>query len=236
MKKLIEYFDISSDCFFTVFKNPVWAEAFPNTTELDSYFLLHYGNRTAFENMLFWYSDNTGKVKDTDLQRLADLIYNINARKWEHLFKVYNAEYSPIENTDVYEEVTEDNSLNRVIDSDRSNSSTVSTDTSTQASKSGSESNNRYGFNSSSAVGDTTGSNSQSASGSTDEDTISSGSDTEDTSINDSEDKLLKRHKHGNIGVTENTTMLSHEVEFWKWSFIDSICRDICEVIALSIY
>ena len=236
MSNIIDYLDISSPCFFTGFKNPVWADEFPNTSMLDSYFMLKYGKRVSFDNILSVYAGTDGKITGANMLALSDLIYTINKRKWEHLWKVYQAEYSPIENTDVYEEVTEDNSLNRVIDSDRENSSSIDTDTSTSANRSGSDSENRFGFNSSSAVGDRTGSSSQTASGSTDENTRSSGSESEDTVINDDEDKLLKRHKHGNIGVTENVTMLQHEIEFWKWSFIDAVCRDICDVIALSIY
>ena len=151
-------------------------------------------------------------------------------------FKVYKAEYSPIENTDVYEEVTEDNQLNRSVDSVKTNSNTVNSDTSTTASGTGSGADNRFGFNSSSAVGDRATSQNSSASSSTDVDTTETGRDTDNTEVTDNEDKLLKRHKHGNIGVTENTTMLAHEVEFWKWSFIDAVCKDICDIIALSIY
>ena len=34
----------------------------------------------------------------------------------------------------------------------------------------------------------------------------------------------------------ELTDGASYEVEFWKWSFIDQVCKDICDIIALSIY
>ena len=235
MKKLNDYLTDDSPLFFSCFRSPVWAYDFPDTDELDTYFITRYGNRTAFTTVLNKYADTDGHIL-SGMQALSNMIYNINKRKWQHLFKVYKAEYSPIENTDVYEEVTEDNQLNRSIDSVKTNSNTVNSDTSTTATGTGSGASNRYGFNSSSAVGDTTESQNTSANSSTDVETTETGRDTDTTGIEDNEDKLLKRHKHGNIGVTENTTMLAHEVDFWKWSFIDAVCKDICDIIALSIY
>ena len=237
MKKLNEYFNLDSDCFFSSFSNPVWAKEFPNAAELDLYFLTHYGARLGFETVLDIYADSsTGKISGQNLLQLSSMIYNVNKRKWDHLFAVYESEYDPIENTNVYEEVNEDNTLNRVIDSDKTDSSSLTSSTGTTESSTSSENAGRYGFNSSSAVGDKTLSGSTSGSSTVSVSNSSSGTNTDDTTINDTEDKNLIRHKHGNIGVTENTTMLEHEVQFWKWSFIDSVCKDICDIIALSIY
>ena len=216
MKKVIDYFDFSGDCFFSAFLAPIWVYAFPDRSELDTYFYLHYGERTAFEKCLDRYADNTGKITGDNLKALADMLYHVNAKKWEHLFNVYNAEYSPIENTDVYEMVKEKtNSVGRIVtDSD----STFTPDSTTT--------NKRAGFNSSSMVNESSSSTSGEDTTALDSTVDSEGERTHET----------EHRKHGNIGVTENTTMLQHEVDFWKWSFIDSICKDICDIIALSIY
>lgn len=235
-KKINEYIDPSNG-IFSNFLAPIWCYAFPDTQQLDVYFISRYGSRIGFESLLDIYVDSDGKITGNKIKMLADMIYHINARKWEHLFKVYNADYSPIENTDFIEEVTEDNQNLRVIDSDKTGSNTSGTTSSSVASGSDSGNTNRYGFNSNSAVGERTDGRTSSSNVRGSVNVSESTTDTDDTTITDDEDKKLIRRKHGNIGVTENVTMLEHETEFWhKWSFIDAICLDICDVIALSIY
>ena len=216
MKKVIDYFDITGNCLFSEFLNPIWIYAFPDASELDAYFLLSFGGRTAFETIMDKFADETGKITGDDLKKLADLVYHLNARKWERLFMVYNAEYSPTENTDVIEEVHEEGTGN----------GQVTTDSDTTFTPGTTVTNNRAGFDSTNPVIDTT--------------STTSGFDTTalDNTVTSETSRATDRtyRKHGNIGLMENTTMLRHEVEFWKWSFIDSVCKDICDVIALSIY
>ncbi len=66
--------------------------------------------------------------------------------------------------------------------------------------------------------------------------TTTTGTGTEDTTVTDNGTHTSEHRKHGNIGVLENQSMLQSEVDFWKWSFIDQVCKDICDLIALSIY
>ena len=237
MKKIIDYFDLSEDCLFSAFLAPVWVYAFPDREELDHYFLLNYGIRPAFDTLLDKYADNSGKITGDDLKKLADLVYHVNGKKWERYFKVYNADYSPIENTDFIEEVTEDNGNVRVIDSDRAANDSNEVRNSGTSRISDDSDLKRYGFNSSNAVGDSETSRDTSTTDSSITTTSDARTDTDDTTITDDEDKKMLRRKHGNIGVTENTTMMEHDVSFWsKWSFIDQVCKDICNTIALSIY
>ena len=43
--------------------------------------------------------------------------------------------------------------------------------------------------------------------------------------------------KHGNIGVTTNAEMIASDIEVWKLNnFYDILCKDICDIIALSIF
>lgn len=217
MKKLIDYFDITSSGLFSSFLAPVWCYAFPDSSELDLYFITNYGDRNAFETLLDKFADDTGKITGTELSKLADMVYHINARKWENLFKIYNAEYSPIENTDVYESFTEKTTTSGevVTDSD----SSYKPDSSTTYKKAG--------FNSSTMQNESSSS--------------TSGTDvTElDQSVtSEAEQNHTSEHrKHGNIGVMDNATMMQKSSDFWeKWSFMDLICCDICKIIALSIY
>ena len=245
MKTLNEYFDVSSIGLFSAFNNPVWVNSFQDASGLDLYFYMRYGDRIG-NKFLDMFTDTDGEVKGNNLTKLADLIYLVNAKKWEHLYKAFMAEYNPIENTDFTEIITEATGNTRVVDSDGTSSGTASTTSSATSSGTNSGANNKFGFNSSAAVGDTTSSGSDSntttststtnSSGTTTEDSTTYDTGTEDTTITDNGNHTSEHRKHGNIGVTENVTMLEHEVEFWKWSFVDAVCKDICDIIALSIY
>ena len=236
MKKLSDYLPMTGDGLFTAFNNPVWATAFQNSTELDTYFYLRYGDRIGNKLIDNFADETTGVVVSTKLTELATLVYSINSKKWEHLFKVYNADYNPIENTDFIETITDTNSNTKVIDSEGTSGGTASTTSSGTSSGSNSQDNTKFGFNSSTAVGDTSTSGMDSNTTSATTSTTTSGSTTDDSTITDNGTHTSEHRKHGNIGVTENVTMLEHEVEFWKWSFIDQVCKDICDIIALSIY
>lgn len=217
MKKIKDSLTTPDSGLFTAFINPVWAVMFPDSAELDTYFFLRYGDRIG-NKLIKFYENDSGIVTGDKLTALAKMVYDINARKWEHLFGVMQAEYNPIENTDFIELITEHTESEGNVDTTSSASATASNNTAVD----------RWGFgtSASSPVHDTktTGSGSNTSSG-------SSGTDTDSTT-----DHTSEHRKHGNIGVTEATVMLEHEVEFWKWSFIDQVCKDICDIIALSIY
>ena len=101
---------------------------FPDSAELDTYFFLRYGDRIG--NKLIAYYENTdGIVTGDNLIDLAKMVYDINARKWEHLFGVMQAEYNPIENTDFIETIVENTQNEASVDSTGSGSSTTGSDT-----------------------------------------------------------------------------------------------------------
>ena len=318
IKTIKEYIPITSSTgIFGSFIKPVWAAVLPDSKELDDYFILRYGDRIG-NKLIDHYSDSTsGLVTGEQLQALSNMIYDMNDKRWNHLFNAYMCEYNPLENTDFVETIDESNGNVRTIDTENGNTRTLNTtsgntrtlnttsgntrttnmstsntnivdgettstatssvDSSGSSSGSNSVNNNVYGFNSISAVGDTTqsGSDSNTTSGSTDSTTTGgstndvtttdrgtesgtvtdSGSEggtitdsgteggsitdsgTEDGTITDNGTHVSEHRKHGNIGVTTNVTMLREHVDFWwKWSFVDYICQDICDIIALSIY
>ena len=215
MKQIKNSLPIENSGIFTAFNCPIWQYDFPDSSELDIYFFLRYGDRIG-NKLLAYYENADGIVTGDKLTALAAKIYNINQMKWKHLYNVFKAEFNPLENTDFIETFVDHTESEGNVDTTTSASGQASNNTS----------NTKYGFNSSSAVGDSGSSSSGSNSSSG-----SSGTDTDSTT-----DYTREHKKHGNIGVTEATTMLEHTIEFAKWSFIDSICKDICDIIALSIY
>ena len=236
LKKISDYLPITSDGIFTSFINPVWAVPFPDTEELDRYFILRYGDRIGSKIIEFYADSTDGTVKGDKLAAMSKMVYDINARKWEHLFGVYEAEYNPIENTDFIETIKDTNQNTRVIDDDTTNTGSATTTSSGTSTDTNNGAGNVYGFNSASAVGDTTTTNSGTSTTSATSTTTSSGSATDDSTITDNGTHDSEHRKHGNIGITSTVELMTGEVEFWKWSFIDQVCKDICDIIALSIY
>ena len=235
MKKILDYLPITSDGIFTAFTNPVWAIPFSDTAELDQYFALRYGERIG-NKLLEFYAAADGTVKGEQLTALASMVYNINARKWEHLYGVYQADYNPIENTDFIETIKDKTDNTRQLTGTTTNSGTATTNSNGTSTGSSSGDNNVYGFNSATAVGDTTTNGSNTDTTTASSTSTSSSSVTDNNTVTDDGTHESEHRKHGNIGVVEATTMLEHEVRFWKWSFIDQVCQDICDIIALSIY
>ena len=236
MKKLSDYFPLTSDGLFTAFINPVWAVDFPDTAELDTYFIFKYGERIGFKKLEMFADTTDGTIKGDNLDKLAAMIYNVHGRAWEQVYKVYKADYDPLNNTDFVETIREKTDNTRVIDSEGTSGGTGTTTSNASSTGNTSGANNVYGFNSVKSVGDSdnTGNSSDTTNATTT--STNSGNTTDDSTITDDGIKVTEHTKSGNIGVTESITLLTSSKDFWKWSFIDQIMQDICDMIALSIY
>ena len=236
IKQLSDYFPIDKEGIFTAFINPVWVVDLPDSEELDTYFMLNYGEKLGNKLVDFYADDTDGTVKGDKLYALAKMVYNLNSVKWSHLYDVYKAEYNPIENTDFVETINNTG----FVDSRTTGESTAngSANTATNGSTTGNNTSDSdvYGFNSATAVGDSK------LIGNTTDTTNSTSNTTNNNFMHDENTKYdINNHnsthkKHGNIGVTSTTELMQGTVDFWKWSFVDQVCKDICNIIALSIY
>lgn len=237
LKTIKEYLPLTNvKSIFSAFDNPVWAVVLPDSTELDRYFYLRYGDRVG-NKFIENYVDTNGIVTGDNLNNLAKLIYDINAKRWEHLFGAYMAEYNPIENTDFIETITDTNTNVKTVTGSTTSNGTATTTSNATTTGTNSNSNGVFGFDSVDSVGDTENSGSDSNTTNATSTTTTGGGTTENNNIADNGSHTSEHRKHGNIGVTENVTMLQSEISFWwKWSFVDYICQDICDLIALSIY
>lgn len=236
MKQLIDYFPIDQDGLFSAFQNPVWVVELPDSAELDTYFMLNYGERLGSKIVDYYADASDGTVKGDKLTALANMIYTLNSKKWEHLFKVYMVEYNPIENTDFVETINDTTVNNRTGNSTSNSSGSATTNGTGTNTGNNSGSGNVFGFNSAAAVGDTTTTGNNTDTTTTNSTTTSTGNNTDSSTSTDSGTHTSTHIKHGNIGITSNVELMTGEVNFWKWSFIDDICKDICNVIALSIF
>ena len=246
MKKVIELIpDMKSGAgFFSAFVEPLWAESFPTPAGLDMFFAATYGGKWAAPFLELFVDDDSGEIETDDLNAIASIIYNMREAEWARLYAVYMAEYNPIENTEVYEEVRE----NRAISAANGNTRTLNTSTSntgnatvqSTANGSGSTATNKFGFDSVTAVGDTTGtdsSNTSSTTGTQSSNTIADTGTITDAGNNSSSDSFQRIYnKHGNIGVMTMAQLAGGEIELWKWTFIIQIMEDISHLISLSVY
>lgn len=161
-----------------------------------------------------------------------------NQYTFEHVGKIYAAEYSPIENTDKYETVTTDHSRdltdNTVGGSNKTESLSSSNNTSVTENKTSKHSGTdttvdeqtTSAYNSSSYQPEDksttnythgenitdTGSGSTKATGSSTKNI--KGDVTSDKTVEELEKTTMTTHAHGNIGVMDNATMQTKEAEF----------------------
>lgn len=250
--------------FFSKFTDPVWAETFDTPSKLDVYFAGTFGKKYISDFTEMFVDSETGTISNNDLADLADTIYMIHAKQWEKLYNDLIVEYNPIENTDAYETTSDTRSImgtngnTRTLNTtktDSGTSSSASTGTTTGSTTgsnntSDSTDNTVFGYDSSTAVGlngSTASKTIQDASNSSTESSscvnVTNGNTETDTGTvtdagNSSQSETFSRsyHKHGNIGVMTNVQLLRDDVDFWKWDFIEQICRDILKHIALKVY
>lgn len=169
---------------------------------------------------------------------------------FEHLLKVVQAEYSPIENTDRYSEhtigtkraETENTSGSRTLDRNvqdsRTTEDSLSTDTDTEGDTSSENTVSAYNSSNYQPDSKVTGSNSSSAHSTSNEDISEKGSTDEDVSEEQSGERTAAsdqtetydEHTHGNIGVTTNQQMINEELAMLKafniYQFISNLFMD----------
>lgn len=194
---------------FSAITNPIWGELFTTPAQLDIYFSANYGRKRptyyleAFEN-------TSGIVTGQKLTDLANAIYTMRAKEWEQLYKILIANYDPMENTQVIEEVTETrtgsgtNGNTKTLGTTKtmtgsgqssstghgtssnsaSNSQTGTVDTTETKTGTNNGANNVFGFDSVAAVGRDTSSLSSSDTHVVDSDTSSSSQSSESNETN----------------------------------------------------
>ena len=209
-KELNTYFPngLEGDGIFKAIAGISW---FPGVVpeNVDTYFMLKHGEKLA-SKVCDKFADDDGIIQGDKLKQLAQVIHNAFIVNWEHEYKTLTVQYNPIENTDYVETYTGS-----------------ATGTSGGSTTEGGKVINdvlKGGMGSTTPVLDTKNETSfdqrvttvSGTSGGTDEHEI---------------------RKHGNIGVTTNADMISSDLDVWKLNnFYDILCKDICEIIALSIF
>ena len=215
-KELRDYFPdaVTGDGLFKAISNISW---FPGVKpgSVDTYFILMHGEKLA-SKVLDAFADSDGIVQGDKMKALATMIHNKCMNNWEHEYKTLTVEYNPIENTDYVE--TYKGSAQGLSGGTTTEGGKVQTSTKVNGLGSGSLVDNAESTQDF-APGGAANARTTTVSGN------SQGSDEHEI------------RKHGNIGVTTNAQMISSDLDVWKLNnFYDILCKDICDVIALSIF
>ena len=214
-KELKDYFPdgITGDGIFKAISNISWFEGV-KPGNVDTYFMLMHGEKLASRVLESFADPDDGSVKGDKLKALASMIHNKYIQNWEHEYKTLTVEYNPIENTDYIESYT-------------GSASGTAGGTTTDAGKV-TTTNTTSGLGSTSYAADNKS-----------ETEFGTGNDARKTTVSSSSSGTDSHEirKHGNIGVTTNAQMIQGDIDVWKLNnFYDILCKDICDVIALSIF
>lgn len=184
-----------------------------------------------------------GVIPSADAALLAGIINSLFGLKWSKLWATANLVYNPIENYNMVEVMTNDQTVKGYgrTHTRTDNLSHAKTGTETQTPNTiTSENNSVYGFNSDEAVPSddksvsNTGTNTLTYN-TTDADT---GTQTNNEGGQDTETRNYRLTRDGNIGVTTSQQMIESERELWRvWDFMRGVVYpDIDRVLTIATY
>lgn len=191
----------------------------------DYYFNWHSCHKIIYRHLLQLYEHKYGTLPpvevgalDQDFIAMIGRLFDAKYRsKYIRLYDVFISEYNPIENydryEDLYKEYTEEGST--TTDNTTTNSGDLTTKTQVEGM-------NSVGFNDSDKVIRTD---------ETEQVLDGEGSHSFEGA------ELHNNHIHGNIGVTESTTMLEHYADWWcRINLLEQLCNDIDDILTTGYY
>lgn len=219
-KKMHDVFNVSKGIFYYLnqldvpWKPDTEAGTGIDSVLLDSEYMFNIAGDRFVSPLLAYYVGEDETITDIKAEQLALIIFSINSVRWSRLWETLNLEYNPIENYDMHEVMTDDET---VIDYGKTVTRTPNTtETST---------NEVQGFNSSTynpsdkVTTSETGTESHAETGS------------------DTHTRNYDLRRTGNIGVTTSQQMIESERALWVWNFFhDVVFPDLNKYLTLSIY
>lgn len=122
-----------------------WKAVYPNPIELDiAYQGGHSGNKIVAPLPKHFIDKSTGEISPVDVKNIMGAVFATYNRKWDKLWELYMADYDPLTNYDVYEDVTEDIQSTEQKGGTVQNTSTETIDTSDTMLKTGTVENVDY--------------------------------------------------------------------------------------------
>ena len=167
-----------------------------------------------------------GVVTDTVASKLAQSLYSMNGLRWGKLWDTYELEYNPIQNYNMTEVMSDDDTVTTY---GRTHSKTgtevddrTRTDDNTES---------VYGFNSNNA------SDSEESDRTINDDNTHTYNVSDTDTGTDRQSHSYELTRSGNIGVTTSQQMIESERSLWMWRyFYDVVFPDIDKMLTISVY
>ena len=219
------YFKIKPKSFFIEMnKLDIPWKDFNNLLNLDTlYFEVHAKNLIASS----W-------AENSDVTNAVNVVYSTYINNWNKLWQNYIAEYNPIENYSMVENLSEiTNKISNIEHNEDEQKSSNRYTTGTTTSESDTSiftfnNANNNGVKSDRGVNVTT----------PDINNNDSSNNTKNFTENNTDDNTIERElkRSGNIGVTTSAQMISENIELWKWNYFEQIFSDIDRIMSIGVY
>lgn len=236
-----------------------WGAEFAKSMDV-AYFTMYSGIKrpTGFVNLNI---DDSGQVNS---QQISQVLWDMYGKNWTKLWDDYTITYNPIENYNLKETVSRNQTDARDTEKNGKFSSSVngtseetySSDTESSIQHGEAVNDTRtvndftYGFNSSTQVPTAvqTQSGTETHSGTdttiTSESGKSDGTTTQDSSGTTGEtstdtsnlNESIERNRSGNVGQNSYQELLTKDLELWKWSFVFQVFSDCDKFMTLSVF
>lgn len=213
-------------------------------SQLDIYYHMNHSGKKLTSPLIDGYLSND-ELTENDKAGLAAIIYSLFGKTWDRLWYVYNSEYNPINNYDLTEEYSGEDSLEHGKSTTRTDNLTSETTNNLTETETPNKTITRdksvYGFNSSNPSPSETEEDTETGESTIDNtgtQTIeNTGTQTLEDSGTDVTEKSHTLTRFGNIGVTTTQQMLSSEISLWVWNyFLNVIIPNIDGVLTISLY
>lgn len=174
-------------------------------------------------------------LTESQIEKLADIIFNRYVNKWSRLYAVMESEYNPVQNYNMTEEETPN--LTHTETPNITRGKTTTNKISVTVTGGNSQDDSVYGFNSSSAVptGKVTGTNSSTTTANAN-DNVTTDSETETGTRTTTDTGKRTLTRSGNIGVTTTQQMLESEINLWEWNFFEQVFADVDNILTSKYY
>lgn len=241
---LIEYFPnyLSTDSLFTKMSQlgAPWPQEVGQDMD-DAYFTMYSGVKNPSDFVLLHLNPESDIANSLTLARI---LYGIYGENWTKLWEAFKVDYNPIDNLNIKETVTRNQTNDRTINKNISNSGTQDdTTTTTYGENIDSTDNTKsytYGFNSTEKVptgeSDSTGTEAHSGEDSVVDKQVTESTTTDNTTDNDEENENTERVRQGNSGQNTYQDLLRQEFDLWRWNFFTSVFEDVDKFLVLSVY
>lgn len=173
-------------------------------------------------------------AENSDVVNAVNVVYSTYINNWNKLWQNYVAEYNPIENYSMVENLSEiTNKISNIEhnedeqkSSTRNTSGTTTSESDTSIFTFNNTSNN--GVKSDRGVNVTT----------PDIKNNDSSNNTKNFTENNTDDNTIERElkRSGNIGVTTSAQMIRENIELWKWNYFEQIFSDIDKIMSIGVY